>query len=39
MAEDFADALLNNRPPRYAPQDAVSNMKVIDALLASLPQG
>lgn len=37
MAEDFADALINNRPPRYAPQDAVSNMKVIDGLLASLP--
>lgn len=36
MVEDFADALLNDRAPRYAPQDAVSNMQVIDALLASL---
>jgi D-xylose 1-dehydrogenase (NADP+, D-xylono-1,5-lactone-forming) len=35
MVEDFADALLNNRPPRYAPQDGVNNMKVIDELLAS----
>jgi predicted dehydrogenase len=36
MAEDFADALLNNRPPKYAPQDGVDNMKVIDMLVASL---
>ena len=36
MAEDFADALLNNRPPTYAPQDGVDNMKVIDMLMASL---
>lgn len=35
MAEDFADALLNNRPPRYAPVDGVANMRVIDMLLAS----
>lgn len=35
MAEDFADALLNGRPPRYAPQDAVANMRVIDRLLAA----
>ena len=34
MVEDFADALLNNRPPKYAPQDGVNNMKVIDMLLA-----
>lgn len=36
MAEDFADALINSRPPRFAPQDAVSNMRVIDQLYASL---
>lgn len=36
MAEDFADALINNRPPRYAPQDGVANMRVIDMLYASL---
>lgn len=35
MVEDFADSLLNNRPPRFAPQDAVNNMKVVDTLLAS----
>lgn len=36
MAEDFADALIHNRPPKYAPQDGVNNMKVIDMLVASL---
>jgi predicted dehydrogenase len=36
MAEDFADALLNSRSPRFAPQDAVNNMRVIDSLYASL---
>lgn len=36
MAEDFADALLNNRPPKYDPQDGVDNMKVVDMLYASL---
>ncbi len=35
MAEDFAEALLNKRPPRFAPQDAVENMRVIDMLIAS----
>jgi D-xylose 1-dehydrogenase (NADP+, D-xylono-1,5-lactone-forming) len=35
MAEDFADALLDNRPPRYAPQDAVDNMRALDMLYAS----
>lgn len=35
MVEDFADALINQRPPRFDPQDAVDNMTVIDALLAS----
>ena len=36
MVEDFADALLNNRPPRFEPKDAVRNMAVIDRLYASL---
>lgn len=36
MVEDFADALINSRPPNYAPQDGVDNMKVIDRLYASL---
>lgn len=35
MAEDFADALLNNRPPRFAPQDAVANMAALDMLYAA----
>jgi D-xylose 1-dehydrogenase (NADP+, D-xylono-1,5-lactone-forming) len=35
MAEDFADAILNNRPPRFPAQDAVENMRVIEHLLAA----
>jgi len=35
MVEDFADALLQGRPPRFDPQDAVENMRVIDMLLQS----
>lgn len=35
MVEDFADALINNRPPRYAPQDAVANMRALDMLIAA----
>jgi predicted dehydrogenase len=35
MGEDFADALLNSRPPKYLPQDAVRNMQVLDKLYAS----
>jgi xylose dehydrogenase (NAD/NADP) len=34
MVEDFADAALNKRPPRFEPQDGVDNMRVIDMLLA-----
>ena len=36
MVEDFADALINQREPRFAPTDAVCNMKVIDRILAQL---
>lgn len=32
MAEDFADALLHDRPPLYPPGDGVANMRVIDML-------
>ena len=32
MAEDFADALLHERPPTYPPADGVANMRVIDML-------
>lgn len=35
MAEDFADAILNDHEPAYPAQDAVANMRVIDQLLAS----
>lgn len=34
MVEDFAEALLLGRPPRFAPSDAVNNMIVVDKLLA-----
>ena len=34
MVEDFADALLNRRRPRFSPMDAVRNMEVIDRILA-----
>ncbi len=34
MVEDFADALIQKRAPRFAPADAVNNMVVVDALLA-----
>lgn len=34
MAEDFADAILESRPPRFDAQDAVENMRVIDRMLA-----
>ena len=34
MAEDFADALLHDRPPKYPPADGVANMRVIDMLRA-----
>jgi predicted dehydrogenase len=36
MVEDFADALLLNRPPRFDAQDAVENMRVIDRLLGGV---
>lgn len=36
MVEDFADALINNRPPRFPAQDGVENMRVIDRLLGSM---
>jgi len=35
MVEDFADALLAGRAPRFAPQDAVANMRALDSLIAS----
>lgn len=35
MVEDFGDALLQGRPPKFAPQDAVRNMRALDWLIAS----
>jgi predicted dehydrogenase len=35
MFEDFADAILEQRPARYGPEDAIANMRVIDALRAA----
>lgn len=35
MVEDFADALLNQREPRFGPYDGVANMQVIDMLKAN----
>lgn len=35
MADDFAGALLDNRPPRWLPQDGVENMRALDMLYAS----
>jgi xylose dehydrogenase (NAD/NADP) len=35
MAEDFADAILNDRPPLYPPEDAVAAMRLMDSLRAS----
>lgn len=36
MVEDFADALLSGRAPRFSPSDAVKNMRVVDRLLAQI---
>lgn len=35
MVEDFADAVINKREPRFTPDDAVRNILVIENLLAS----
>ncbi len=35
MAHDFADAILNKRPPRYPSSDAVAQMRAIDRILAA----
>lgn len=38
QVDDFANAVFEGTPLRFAPRDAVSNMKVIDACLASARQ-
>ncbi|MBE2182147.1 MAG: Gfo/Idh/MocA family oxidoreductase [Anaerolineae bacterium] len=35
MAEDFADAILSNRPPRFSPDDSIAQMRAIDMLYAA----
>ncbi len=35
MAEDFADALLNQRPPRFPIADSIAQMRVLDRLYAA----
>jgi len=35
MAEDFADALLKGRPPRFPVQESVNQMAVLDRLIES----
>ena len=39
MIEHFADAVLNNRPLAYTPQDSLGNMQTIDALKKSARTG
>jgi predicted dehydrogenase len=36
MVEDFADALINLRPPRFLAQDAVDNMWVVDQIIEAI---
>jgi len=35
MVEDFADALLQKRPPRFSIEDSIHNMQTIERLLAA----
>ncbi|MBI2123419.1 MAG: Gfo/Idh/MocA family oxidoreductase [Armatimonadetes bacterium] len=39
MIAHFVDCVLSQRPPRYPPEDAVANMRVIDALRESAKSG
>lgn len=39
MVEDFADCVLQNRPPRYSAAEAAANMRVIETLYHSARQG
>ncbi len=38
MVEDFADAVLNNRPPRFPIEDSINNMRAIERLLEAARQ-
>lgn len=37
--EHFSQCLLNNTPPRYGPEDAVKQMRVMDAVYRSMKSG
>ncbi len=39
MVEDFADSVLQDRPPRYTAAEAAANMRVIETLYHSARQG
>lgn len=39
MIEDYNQAVIENRDPVFPPEDAVSNMRVIDAIFAAAKQG
>jgi predicted dehydrogenase len=39
MVEHFADSVLTGRPLRLPPEDAVANLRVIEALRRSLHSG
>ncbi len=39
MAEDFADAILDKRTPRFPLADSLQNMRVLDALAVSAREG
>jgi xylose dehydrogenase (NAD/NADP) len=39
MVEEFAECILQNRPPRYGPAEATANMRVIETLYHSARQG
>ncbi len=39
MVEDFADAVLHDRPVRFPPSEAAANMRVIEALYRSARNG
>jgi xylose dehydrogenase (NAD/NADP) len=39
MVEHFADAVLNNKPLKYPPQDSLGNLRVMDALREAAKTG
>src|SRR5262249_47653902 len=39
MVEHFDDCILNQHPPTFSPEDALENMRVLDALRRSATEG